>query len=91
MSDNNKLYSEIEKYEIININDGEKYSTLSNNDIIIDDDGNMKSLIIGNNATGFSFFSKNDFFEVDWQYVKKIGARTIIMDVDNSVMKKNRL
>lgn len=91
MIDNNKLYSEIEKYEIININDGEKYSTLSNNDIIIDDDGNMKSLIIGNNTTGFSFFSKNDFFEVEWQYVKKIGARTLIMDIDNSVMKKNRL
>ncbi|URZ16246.1 YlmC/YmxH family sporulation protein [Clostridium felsineum] len=91
MIDNIKYYSEIEKYEIININDGEKYATVGNNDIIIDDSGKMISLIIGNNNTGFSLFSKHEFFEVEWQYIKKIGAKTIIMDVDNSVMKKNRL
>ena len=36
---NVKYLSEIEKYEIININDGEKYSSLSNNDIIVDENG----------------------------------------------------
>ena len=48
---NIKLYSEIEKYEIINVNDGEKYAALSNNDIIIDDDGNMKLLILNENRS----------------------------------------
>jgi len=91
MDDNIKFYSEIEKYEIININDGEKYSTVENNDIIIDDNGNMKALILGDNKSGFSLFSKSDFFEVPWQFVKKIGARTVIIDVDNSIIKKNRL
>lgn len=91
MEDNIKYYSDIEKYEIININDGEKYSVLANNDIIVDEDGCMKSLILTGNKTGFSLFSKNDFFEVPWDYIKKIGARTIIIDVDDSVIKKNRL
>ena len=39
---NIKLLSEIGKYELININDGEKYDYLQNNDLIIDDDGNLK-------------------------------------------------
>ncbi|WP_234121222.1 YlmC/YmxH family sporulation protein [Clostridium hydrogenum] len=91
MSDGIKYYSDIEKYEIININDGEKYSVLSNNDIIVDEAGNMKSLILGNNKSGFSLFAKSEFFEVPWEYIKKIGARTIIIDVEDSVIKKNRL
>ena len=41
-----KYLSEIEKYELINVNDGEKYDYLLNNDLIIDDDGNFKYLII---------------------------------------------
>ncbi|MFT8314706.1 MAG: YlmC/YmxH family sporulation protein [Clostridium sp.] len=88
---NIKLYSEIEKYEIINVNDGEKYAALSNNDIIIDDDGNMKLLILNENRSGLSFFNKSDFLEVSWQYVKKIGTRTIIIDVEDNDLKKSQL
>lgn len=88
MSDNIKLYSEIEKYEIININDGEKYNYVCNNDIIIDENGNLKLLIINDTKSRFSFFGSSQFWEVDWEYIKKIGSRTIIIDVDDSVMKK---
>ena len=35
---NIKYLSDIEKYELININDGEKYDYLINNDLIIDED-----------------------------------------------------
>jgi YlmC/YmxH family sporulation protein len=91
MDDNIKLYSEIEKYEIININDGEKYSIVSNNDIIVDENGNMKLLILNENSSGISFFNKNNFSEVPWEYVKKIGTRTVIVDIDESDMKKNNL
>ncbi len=91
LNDNFKLYSEIEKYEIININDGEKYSIVSNNDIIIDDDGRMKVLILNNNSSGISFFNKNEFSEVPWEYIKKIGTKTIIIDVDDEILKKSHL
>ena len=32
----NRLLSEISNYELININDGEKYDYLNNNDLVID-------------------------------------------------------
>ena len=47
MNDNTiKTLSEIENFEIINVNDGEKYNYLSNNDIIVDGEGRLKFLIV---------------------------------------------
>lgn len=91
MSDNIKYYSEMERYEIININDGEKYNYLGNNDIIVDEEGNLKFLILNNTKTRFSFFGGNEFIEVPWDCIKKIGSRTIILDAEESVLKKTRI
>ncbi|ERI92922.1 sporulation protein, YlmC/YmxH family [Clostridiales bacterium oral taxon 876 str. F0540] len=91
MSENIKYYSEMERYEIININDGEKYNYLSNNDIVISDDGSLKFLILNDTKTRFSFFGGNEFIEVPWDYIKKIGSRTIIIDAEDSVLKKTRV
>lgn len=91
MEEDIKLYSDMEKYEIININDGDKYNYLSNNDIIIDEEGNFKLLILADPKVKFSFFGKNEFIEVPWEYVKKIGSRTIIIDVEEKLLKKTRL
>lgn len=90
MSENIKLYSEIEKYEIINVNDGDRFNCLGNNDIIIDEDGNLKLLVLNENSSKFSLFSKSEFIEVPWEYVKKIGSKTIIIDVDEKILKKTR-
>lgn len=90
MSENIKLYSEIERFEIININDGEKYNYLSNNDIVIDEEGAFKLLIIGTNNNKFSLFNNNEFIEIPWDYVKKIGAKTIILDAEEENIKKSR-
>jgi YlmC/YmxH family sporulation protein len=91
MGDNSKLYSEIEKYEIINVNDGEKYNYLANNDVIIDENGYLKLIILNKSQAKFSFFSNNEFLEVPWECVKKIGLRTIIIDADEQSIKKTRL
>ena len=91
MSDNIKLFSEMERYEIINVNDGEKYNYLANNDVIIDEEGNLKLLILSTNQNKFSFFNSSEYLEVPWEYVKKIGLRTIIIDADEQVLKKTRL
>jgi YlmC/YmxH family sporulation protein len=89
MEDNIKLYSEMERYEIININDGDKYSNLGSNDVVIDENGLLKFLIINEGSAKFSLFRNNDIIEVPWEYVKKIGSRTIIIDVDNEFLKKS--
>lgn len=91
MGDNSKLYSEIEKYEIINVNDGEKYNYLANNDVIVDENGYLKLIILNKTQSKFSFFSNSEFIEVPWECVKKIGLRTIIIDADEQLMKKTRL
>ncbi|MBU5482794.1 YlmC/YmxH family sporulation protein [Clostridium sp. MSJ-11] len=91
MDEDIKLYSDMERYEIININDGEKYDYLGNNDIIVDEEGNLKLLILSEPNVKLSFFSKSDFIEVPWEYVKKIGSRTIIIDVDERSLKKTRI
>ncbi|QGU95204.1 YlmC/YmxH family sporulation protein [Clostridium bovifaecis] len=88
MDDRVKLYSDIEKYEIININNGEKYNYLYNNDVIIDEEGNLKSLVINNHRSHFNLFKNNDLLELPWEYVNKIGTKTIIIDVEESQFNK---
>ena len=61
------------------------------NDLIIDDDGNFKYLIINLNGGKFNFFNSKDFLEIPWDCVKKIGARTIILDADDDIVKKVKL
>jgi YlmC/YmxH family sporulation protein len=63
MSEHAKMLSEIERYEIININDGEKYNYLANNDIIIDEEGNFRLLILNDNKAKFSFFGGSEYLE----------------------------
>ena len=94
MSEENsiKLLSEIERYELININDGEKYDFLQNNDLVVDDEGNIKFLVINVSNGRFGFFgSSREFMEIPWECVKKIGSRTIILDAEESDIKKARL
>lgn len=88
MSDNLKLYSEMERYEIINVNDGNKFNCLGNNDVVIDENGNLKMLVLNNNKSKIGLFSKNEFIEVPWEYVKKIGTKTIIIDAEEDSLKK---
>ena len=90
MTENYKYFSQIQKYEIININDGEKYSYLSNNDIVIDENGYLRFLILNESKSKFAMLNNNTFIEVPWKYVKKIGAKTIIIDFEEKNMKKTK-
>lgn len=91
MDENVKLYSQLEKYEIININDGEKYNLLGNNDVVIDDEGFFKMLVVTNGQSKLSIFNNTEFLEMPWEYVKKIGSKTIIVDIEESLIKRNKL
>lgn len=83
-----KLYSDMERYEIINVNDGERFGFLGNNDIIIDENGNFKILLLTTSKSKFGIFGKNEFIEVPWDCVKKIGSKTIIIDAEEKKLKK---
>lgn len=86
--ENEKYFSEIEGYEIINIDSGERHNIVERNDIVIDEMGNLIYLIINDTKNKFNFFKGEEFYEVPWMYVKKIGARTLIIDVDISKVNK---
>lgn len=88
---NIKYLSEIERYEIINVNDGEKYDTLASSDIIVDEKGTLKLLLLSMGQGKFGFFNSNEFYEIDWDYVKKIGAKTIILDAEQEMIRKVNL
>ncbi len=90
MSDNIKSYSDMEKYEIINVNDGDKFNSLGNNDVIVDDEGNLKLLILNNSRSKIGLFGKSEFIEVPWECVKKIGSKTIIIDAEEKMIKRSR-
>ena len=93
MSENHVFYSDLERFEIINCDDGEKYGMLSNNDIVIDENGNLKLLILNVSKNKFSFWGSNEFIEVPFEYVKKINSRprTIIIDADEKVITRTRV
>lgn len=91
MDDKYRYLSEMEKYEIININDGDKYSVLGNNDMVIDENGELKLLLLNDNKSNKLFFKGNNMLEVSWEYVKKIGSRTIIIDVDGDTLRKTNI
>ena len=87
-----KLLSEIGRYELININDGEKYDCLQNNDLIVYEEGNIKYLVVNVGGSKFGLFGNSkEFLEIPWNCVKKIGARTIILDAEESDIKKTAL
>lgn len=84
MKEKNKFYSDIRKYEIINLNDGERYGPLLNHDLIIDEYGNFKYLIINDRkSNGFLSINTRNSSQIPWNLIKKIGTKTILIDVDN--------
>ncbi|MGE5629420.1 MAG: YlmC/YmxH family sporulation protein [Solirubrobacterales bacterium] len=88
MKENIKFYNDLEKYEIININDGEKFNCLGNNDIIIDENGNLKFLILNDHKAKAGLFSRGEYIQVPWDCVKKVGSKTIIIDAEDGSINK---
>ena len=70
--------------EIINLADGEKLGLIAEVDITFDQDtGDLKSILVPLDRGVLSFFSEENFFEVPWDAVIKVGQEVIIIDLDN--------
>lgn len=92
MSKNIKYLSELDKYELININDGERYDYLQNNDVVVDSDGNLKFLIVNISSNKLSFFGgTREFLEIPWECVRRIGIKTIILDAEEEKIKRTKI
>ncbi|MPW25825.1 YlmC/YmxH family sporulation protein [Alkalibaculum sp. M08DMB] len=76
-------YGELKEREIINVNTGEKLGIFGNCDLDIDiSNGQITSLLISENSSFFSFFSKQEeYVVIPWEKIVKIGKDTIMISL----------
>lgn len=89
---NLRLLSDLERYEIFNLDAVEKYDSNQNLDFIVDDDGNLVYLVAGASGGRFSLFGgSREVLEIPWDCVDRIGANIILVYADNSRINHERL
>ena len=85
-----KMLSELERFEIFNLESEEKYDNAQNIDFIIDENGYIKYMIVGVNGSKFSFLSSREYVEIPWDCVTKVGANVIVISADETKIRRAR-
>ena len=70
--------SELQDKDIINIRDGKKIGSII--DLNIDEEGEMKSLVV--EESKFVLFNSKNEMEVMWEQIEKIGEDVILVKID---------
>ena len=70
--------SELQDKDIINIRDGKKIGSII--DVNIDEEGEMKSLVV--EESKFVLFNSKNEMEVMWEQIEKIGEDVILVKMD---------
>lgn len=70
--------SDLQNKDIVNTEDGKKIGKII--DVIIDEAGNMKALIV-QRIKVINIFSNSAEFEVRWDQIKKIGEDVILVNL----------
>lgn len=70
--------SDLQNKDIVNMRDGKKVGNII--DVVIDNSGNMESLIVQRTKFMNVFLSSGEF-EVKWNQIKKIGEDVILVEV----------
>ena len=83
-----KVLSDLERFEIFNLESAEKYDNAQNIDFIIDEDGYLKFMVVGVSSSKFSFLSSREYVEIPWDCVTKVGANVIVISADESKIKR---
>lgn len=84
-----RLLSELERYEIFNTEEAEKYDTQQDLDFIIDEEGNIQFIvaaIYGNRG----LFGGKEYVEIPWEFVTKVGTNVIVVSADKDKLKRTR-
>lgn len=86
-----KMLSELERFEIFNLESAEKYESAQNIDFIIDEKGYLKFLVVGVSTNKFSFLGgSKEYIEIPWECVTKVGANVIVISADEGKIKRAR-
>ena len=84
-----RLLSELERYEIFNTEEAEKYDTQQDLDFIVDEEGNIQfivAVIYGNRG----LFGGKEYVEIPWEFVTKVGTNVIVVSADKDKLKRTR-
>lgn len=79
--------SEFGNKEIVNLNDGKRLGLVEDSDLVIDENTGKINSIIVYETSGSIFRSKQNYIEIPWGSVKKIGNDMIIIEIE---IDKNR-
>lgn len=71
--------SDLQRKDVININDGRKIGVII--DANVSQDGKITCLVIDGGGF-FSKFSNHGELEIEWSQVKKIGEDVILVSID---------
>ncbi len=70
--------SDLQDKDIVNVEDGKKIGKII--DVVIDEQGNMKALIVQRTKM-LNMFSNTSEIEVKWNQIKKIGTDVILVNI----------
>lgn len=70
--------SDLQDKDIVNVEDGKKIGKII--DVVIDEQGNMKALIVQRTKMLNMFFNASEI-EVKWNQIKKIGTDVILVNI----------
>ena len=70
--------SDLQNKDIVNVEDGKKIGKII--DVVIDEQGNMKALIVQRTKM-LNMFSNASEIEVKWNQIKKIGTDVILVNI----------
>ena len=85
-----RLLSELERYEIFNTEEAEKYDTQQALDFIIDENGNLQFIVAAVAGSKLGFFGSTEYVEIPWNYITKIGTNVIVVSADKDKIKRAR-
>lgn len=86
-----RLLSDLERYEIFNTEEAEKYDTQQALDFIIDENGNIQFIVAAVAGSKFGFFGGREYVEIPWGYVTKVGANVIVVSADRGKIRRARV
>ena len=73
--------SELQTKEVINITTGRRIGMIV--DVVVDNDGRIRSLILEEKRSNRKFLSSREELEINWQQIMKIGDDIILVDTRN--------
>ncbi|MCF6459889.1 YlmC/YmxH family sporulation protein [Clostridium sp. Cult3] len=76
------MLSDLGGKEIVNLNNGERLGIIADSDIIVDEKtGKILTLIVPERKLQFKLFAENDYIEIPWHAIRKIGNDMIIIEL----------